>query len=70
MPLARFVPLTTAGSAIWNAALIGAGYVLGANWERVSGWIGRYSRVVLVAAAVTAGVYLPLRELRSRRTKG
>src|SRR5688572_31374743 len=29
MPLGRFMLLTTAGSAIWNFALIGAGWALG-----------------------------------------
>jgi membrane protein DedA with SNARE-associated domain len=69
MPPARFVLLTTAGSATWNAALIGAGYALGTNWERVSGWMGAYSEAVLVAATAVAGLYLLIRGLRSRRRK-
>lgn len=70
MPLMRFVLLTTAGSAAWNAALIGAGYALGASWERVSAWVGGYSEVVLVCAALAAGSYLLLRGLRTGRKKG
>jgi membrane protein DedA with SNARE-associated domain len=50
MPPARFAVLTALGSWVWNAALIGAGgYALGSNWDRVSGWVGAYSDVVLVA---------------------
>jgi membrane protein DedA with SNARE-associated domain len=66
MPLGRFVALTTVGSAVWNAALIGAGVALGANWEAVSGWIGTYSNVVYVAAALALALFVALR-LRQRR---
>lgn len=69
MPLLRFTVLTTAGSAAWNALLIGAGVVPGNNWDRVSGWIGSYSNAVLAAAAVAAAVYLVYRGLRRRREK-
>lgn len=66
MPLLRFTVLTTVGSAVWNAVLIGAGHALGANWDRVSGWIGSYSDVVLVVAVVAAAAYLLYRGLRKR----
>jgi membrane protein DedA with SNARE-associated domain len=66
MGLARFIVLTAAGAATWNAVLIGAGYFLGANWDRVSGWVGAYSDVVLVAAAIAAAVYLILRHFRKK----
>jgi len=52
MPLARFVSLTAAGSAVWNAALIGAGWGLGSNWERVGDWVGAASRIVLIVVVV------------------
>jgi membrane protein DedA with SNARE-associated domain len=64
MGLARFTVLTAAGAATWNVVLIGAGYFLGANWDRVSGWVGAYSDVALVAAAIAAAVYLILRHFR------
>ena len=64
MPLTRFVVLTAIGSAIWNALLIVAGTILGANWSMVQDWIGSYSNVVLILAAVGAGAYLILRHLR------
>ena len=41
MPRGQYIVLTLIGSTIWNALLIGAGYVLGAQWERVSDAIGR-----------------------------
>lgn len=64
MPLLRFTVLTTLGSAAWNALLIGSGWALGANWERVSEMAGAYSDVVLAALGVSAaatGLYLLLR---------
>jgi membrane protein DedA with SNARE-associated domain len=59
MPLPAFVLLTTAGSLVWNAALIGAGWALGSQWERVGDVVGPAGRVVvvvLVAAAVVAAL--------------
>ena len=67
MPPARFAVLTALGSGVWNAVLIGAGYLLGANWARVSGWVGAYSDVVLVAVAIMAAIYLTVRGLRKHR---
>ena len=49
MPVGRFVALTTLGSAVWNAALIGAGWALGNNYERVENVLGP-------AAEVTVGL--------------
>ncbi len=63
MPLLRFTVLTTIGSAVWNAVLIGAGYALGANWDRVRGWIGSYSDVVLVVVVAAAILYPLIRHL-------
>src|SRR3954469_2647658 len=39
MPYGRFILFTAIGSAIWDGALIGAGYFLGKNWSQVEGWI-------------------------------
>jgi LPXTG-motif cell wall-anchored protein len=61
MDLTLFTLLTLAGSAIWNGALIGAGWALGDNWEDIAEVIGPISRYVLVAAGLLiiagAGVY-------------
>ena len=66
MPLLRFIVLTAIGSGVWNALLIGAGVVLGANWTLISGWIGSYSDVVLILLAGAAAVFLVLRHRRSK----
>ncbi len=68
MPIGRFVVLTTIGSAVWNAALVGAGWALGSNWEEASGVVDRFKTAVIVLAvlAVLAGVVWLLRRRRAR----
>jgi membrane protein DedA with SNARE-associated domain len=65
MPLPRFLLLTTIGSGVWNALFIGLGYSLGQNWDRVQGWIGPVTYVVL-GLVVVGVVWLALRKARSR----
>ena len=64
MPVVRFVALTAIGSCAWNALLIGAGMILGANWQRVETWVGSYSNTVLIVVAAAAAIVLLLRQLR------
>ncbi|WP_406708648.1 DedA family protein [Trueperella pyogenes] len=49
MNFLKFTVLTTLGAAIWNATLIGAGYILGENWHLVDDYVGILSKIVLVA---------------------
>ena len=51
-PFLQFVLLTTAGSAAWNALLLGAGWYLGENWQQIEGFVGSVSNFVLVLIAV------------------
>jgi membrane protein DedA with SNARE-associated domain len=48
MPLPRFLGLTVAGSAVWTALLLGAGYLLDAQYERVAGFVDPVSKGVIV----------------------
>jgi membrane protein DedA with SNARE-associated domain len=60
MPLGQFALLTTLGSGVWNALLIGAGWTLGENWERVSHFVDSVSNIVLVVlvlAAIGLGIW-------------
>lgn len=66
MPLLRFTVLTAAGSTVWNAALIGAGAILGERWHRVGDVMGLVQGVVLVAIAGGAGVVVWKRFVRPR----
>ncbi|GAA1344656.1 DedA family protein [Saccharothrix algeriensis] len=71
MPLPTFVAFTAAGSAIWNTALILAGYLLGDNWHVVEQYMGIVSKVVLGAAALAVVWFvvsrLAKREAHDRR---
>lgn len=44
--LIRFIVFTTLGSAVWNTILVMAGYLLGANWCTILGYVDRYQLVV------------------------
>jgi membrane protein DedA with SNARE-associated domain len=64
MRLPKFVPLTTAGSGVWNALFIGAGWWLAERWQEVE----RYSAPAGTAVGVLlcAGVaVLAVRKLRA-----
>jgi membrane protein DedA with SNARE-associated domain len=54
MPLIRFLVLTALGSAAWNAALVGAGWVLGRNYDKVAGVVGPVGTAVTVALVLGA----------------
>lgn len=64
MPLVRFTLLTTAGSAVWNAVLIGLGWALAENWGAVDAALGPVSAAVAAAVAVLV-VVLVVRKVRS-----
>ena len=66
MPLARFTLLTLAGSLLWNSVLVGAGALLGQQWQTVE----RYSDLLnylVVGVLVLIVLVFVLRRLRTRR---
>ena len=64
MPLVPFTVYTTAGSLVWNAALIGAGYELGARWHVVERHVGDLATAVYVVLATGVAVFVARRWLR------
>jgi membrane protein DedA with SNARE-associated domain len=46
MSYPRFVLFTAIGSGLWNGALIGFGFYLGANWEQVRGLLEPFGLVI------------------------
>jgi membrane protein DedA with SNARE-associated domain len=67
MPLGRFVLLTTIGSAVWNAALIGGGWALGARWRELTDAVGAAD--VWIVAGVLAMVMLAIGVHLARRRR-
>jgi membrane protein DedA with SNARE-associated domain len=68
MPLPRFLLLTALGSGVWNALFIGLGWYLGDRWDRVQGWLGPVTYVVLALAAAGL-VWLAVRKVRHHRAQ-
>jgi membrane protein DedA with SNARE-associated domain len=66
MKLTSFVVLTAIGSAVWNIALIGAGALLGDQWERVGEYVGVFQWLVIVAILVLL-VRFVVSRLKKRR---
>ena len=62
MKLVPYIVYTFLGSLVWNILLIGAGALLGDNWERVGSYVGVFQWVVIAlviaaAARFVLGVY-------------
>ncbi|MEU9122384.1 DedA family protein [Streptomyces sp. NPDC048506] len=68
MPIPVFLVLTTLGSLIWNTIFVIAGYLLGEQWEEVTGFVDVYSNAVLAAAALSVATFVAVRV--SRRGPG
>jgi membrane protein DedA with SNARE-associated domain len=48
MKLIPYISYTFLGSLVWNIALVGAGAVLGENWERVEPVVATFQWIVIV----------------------
>jgi membrane protein DedA with SNARE-associated domain len=56
MPLPKFLALTTAGTGVWNAVFIAAGWFLAEKWHRVEEYMGPVGVAVLGAIVVGLGI--------------
>lgn len=65
MPLVPFIAYTALGSAVWNTVLIGAGAVLGNQWEKVEPYVAVLQWFVL-ATIVLLLVRFGFMKLRRR----
>jgi membrane protein DedA with SNARE-associated domain len=54
MPLGIYIAYTALGSMLWNAGLIGLGWLLGAAWESATDYVRPLTLLVLAAAATGA----------------
>ncbi|TYB36154.1 DedA family protein [Micromonospora sp. AP08] len=70
MPLGEFILLTTLGSGVWNALIVGAGFALGSRWERVnqySDWFN-YAIFAVFAVMIVSWVVKKVRRRRARQS--
>jgi membrane protein DedA with SNARE-associated domain len=58
MPYGRFLVFTAIGSAVWNGALVGAGYYLGKNWNQVQGWLAPIGPLVYGFIALLLALFV------------
>lgn len=70
MKLTSFILLTAVGSAVWNIVLIGAGALLGDQWERVGEYVGVFQWLVIGAILVLLVRFVYLRLQNRRRQNG
>ena len=69
MPLVAFSLLTLVGSLIWNTILIYAGFALGENWDRVEGWVGTLSTIVIIVVVVFLAWWITRRIMSNISTR-
>lgn len=69
MPLWYFIPLTAAGSLIWNTIFVVAGYILGENWAEVEQYAGIIQDVVIIGVILAVAVFIVRRVLVILRRK-
>ncbi|MGY0004441.1 DedA family protein [Micromonospora sp. I033] len=70
MPLGEFVLLTTLGSGVWNALIVGAGFALGTRWQEVdrySHWFN-YAIFAVFAVMIVTWVVKKVRRRRARQS--
>ena len=65
MPLGQFVVYTTIGSAIWNSALIGAGYLLRSSWKDVEPVLSWFQYIVVAVVIVGSAWFVWSRRRRA-----
>lgn len=70
MKLTSFILLTAVGSAVWNIALIGAGAILGDQWERVGEYVGVFQWLVIGAISVLLVRFVYSKLQNRRRQNG
>jgi len=64
MPMLPFLFYSTLGTAVWVTFLTYAGYVLGANYDRVKQFIAPFSVIVAIVLVVSLAIWVIKRKKR------
>ncbi len=67
MRLSAFLIYTVLGTFAWNVLLVGAGVVLGRNWERILAVIDRYETFFWIVVVLVVGYFVFTRVQKLRR---
>jgi len=67
MPIGRFVLFSTLGSLPWNAALIGAGFIVGENYPQIEAAIKPYEYVIYAVVIALVALVIVRWQLGKRR---
>jgi membrane protein DedA with SNARE-associated domain len=66
MPLVPFTIFTLAGSLVWNVLLIGAGYLLGEQWNKVEAPLELFQALVLLVIGLALAWFIWRKIVRPR----
>jgi membrane protein DedA with SNARE-associated domain len=69
MRLGTFLLYTVLGTLAWNALLVGAGVILGAQWERILNVIDRFETFFWLAVALLLGYFIVTRVQKLRQSR-
>ncbi|MEI2786657.1 MAG: DedA family protein [Candidatus Nanopelagicales bacterium] len=69
MPFARFTVLTLVGSALWNALLIGGGWLLGTQYHVIEAHIDTANNLIYALIGASLAVFVMRRLNRRRKDK-
>jgi membrane-associated protein len=67
MPYRQFVAFNAAGGTLWATAVVLAGYLAGASWQRVQTYLGWVGGALLLALAATGAATVAGRRAAARR---
>ncbi|MCI0544232.1 MAG: DedA family protein [Actinobacteria bacterium] len=70
MPIGAFLLYTALGSLVWNVLLVGAGYLLGEQWERVAAPLDLLQGLVIALIVAAIVWFVWARMLRPRLRRG
>ncbi|MCI0425143.1 MAG: DedA family protein [Actinobacteria bacterium] len=70
MPIGPFLLYTALGSLVWNVLLVGAGYLLGEQWERVEAPLDLLQGLVIALIVAAIVWFVWARMLRPRLRRG
>ncbi|GAB3376399.1 DedA family protein [Micromonospora halotolerans] len=68
MPLGEFILLTTLGSGVWNALIVGAGFALGSRWREVDRYSQWFNYAIFAVFGVTIAAWV-VKKVRRRRAR-